>query len=93
MPLSERTIILNACDECSTPNEEKLRKCASCGRDIYKEFDLTIEGAVAEMRLKVQQESKLTCSAGIGLGFLGHFCFLLVQGIIHAYSFSPELSP
>ena len=43
-----------------------MRKCASCGRDIYKEFDLTIEGAVAEMRLKVQQESKLTCSAGIG---------------------------
>ena len=64
--LSERTVILNSCDDCSTPNEEKLRKCTSCGRDIFKEFDFTIEGAVAEMRLKVQQESALTCSAGIG---------------------------
>ena len=68
LPLSDRTVILNSCDDCSTPNDEKLRKCTSCGRDIFKEFDLTIEGAVAEMRLKVKQESKLTCSAGIGLG-------------------------
>ena len=66
LSVSERTIILNSCDDCSTPNEEKLRKCSSCGRDIFKEFDFTIEGAVAEMRLKVQQESGLTCSAGIG---------------------------
>ena len=71
LSLTERTVILNSCDACSAPNEEKLRKCTSCGRDIFKEFDFTIEGAVAEMRLKVQQESALTCSAGIGWDF--HF--------------------
>ena len=67
--LSERTVILNSCDDCSTPNEHKLRKCTSCGRDIFQAFDFTIEGAVAEMRLKVQQESALTFRLGFILTY------------------------
>ena len=41
-------------------------KCNHCQRSLWHEFDDSVESAVREMRLKVYNATRLTCSAGIG---------------------------
>ena len=41
-------------------------KCDFCGRNLWHQFGDSAEDTVREMRLKVYNKTKLTCSAGIG---------------------------
>jgi len=66
MTQEERTVICNICPECKTENTSRSTKCISCNVELSRLFGFEIEEAVREMRFKVENEIKLTCSAGIG---------------------------
>ena len=66
MSEKERTIIWKVCPNCKEDNISGSATCNSCNNNLAKTFGIEVDDAVNEMRSRVENEVKLTCSAGIG---------------------------